>query len=564
MSLTFANFKQVIPSQILSRGREYLRRGQILDLTFDEEELVWEAQVEGTELYDVRIEMKSSGSLDCSCTCPYEYGEHCKHIAAVLYAIEETFPDQLGAKPRKKNGRRQTRHDKLRQRLEQASREQLVAILLDLTARDRELLNQLLIRLDAGDAKPMDYRRVVKDALRAGRGEYGYLDYTGSQRAARKIDELLDQVERWLDSDELNKAISTCQAIIDEVAPALANADDSSGSLGGCISTAVMKLADAVELADAAAREALFAYCLERGRHKAFYEWDWGWELLDIAASMVKTPDQRARFVAALDDIQAEVLASPRGEFFGHYKLERVALHKLAMVEKFDGPAAARAFLNANLHLDQLRMLAIRRCIDEGAFDEALRLIDAGIQTSLENRLPGLANQYRELQVKLLQQHGDKTALIATARTLWLDRCDDDSFAMLKRTVPVTEWPAFVQGLIQQVQRRPQQLAWLYAQEGRWSDLLALTKSGPFSVELIETYREPLETRFPTEMAAMYEKIVDAILQRASGRSQYQRAVVYLRRIQELGQAARVEAIVSRLKAQYPARRALLDELSRL
>ena len=563
MSLTLGNFKQIIPSQILTRGREYLRRGQILDLTFDEEELVWEAQVEGTELYDVRVELKANSSLDCSCTCPYEFGEHCKHIAAVLYAIEENFPEQLGQKPRKRAAR-QTRHDKLRQRLEQASREQLVTILLDLTARDRELLNQLLIRLDAGDAKPTDYRRVVKDALRAGRGDYGYLDYTGSQRAARKIDELLEQVKRWLDSGELHKAISVCQAVIDEVTPAVGHADDSSGSLGGCISTAVMKLADAAGLANAAEREALFAYCLDRGRRQDFYEWDWGWELLDIAASMVKMPDQRARFVAALDDIQAEVIAKQQDAFFSRYKLERIALLKLALVEKFDGPTAARAFLNAHLHLDKLRLMAIERCLDEGALDEALRLIDAGIKTNQERRLPGLVNQYRELQVRLLQQRGDKTALIAAARTLWLERCDDNSFAVLKQTVPAAEWPAFVQGLIQAVQRRPQQLAWLYAQEGRWSDLLALTQSGPYSAELIETYRELLETRFPTEIAGVYEKIVDTILQRASGRSQYQQAVIYLRRIQKLGQAAQAETIVNRLKAQYPTRRALLDELSRL
>ncbi|MBK8031269.1 MAG: hypothetical protein IPK17_17615 [Chloroflexi bacterium] len=70
MSLTFANFKQVIPSQILTRGREYLRQGQILDLSFDEEELIWEAQVEGTDLYDVRIELVVNGSLNTSCTRP--------------------------------------------------------------------------------------------------------------------------------------------------------------------------------------------------------------------------------------------------------------------------------------------------------------------------------------------------------------------------------------------------------------------------------------------------------------------------------------------------------------
>ena len=190
MNLTFANFKQNIPAQILTRGRNYWRQGQILDLSFDEEEMLWEAQVEGSELYDVRVEQTENGSLTCSCTCPYDMGDHCKHIAAVLYAIEDGFPEQLATKPRKKSAKRQTRHDKLRQRLEKTSREQLVAILLDLAQEDRELLNQLFIRLDTGAVKPTDYRRVVKDALRAGKGDYGFLDYTGARRAGRKIVEL--------------------------------------------------------------------------------------------------------------------------------------------------------------------------------------------------------------------------------------------------------------------------------------------------------------------------------------------------------------------------------------
>lgn len=50
MSLTFANFKQVIPANILKRGHDYMGPEHILDLSFDEDERVWEARVRGTEL----------------------------------------------------------------------------------------------------------------------------------------------------------------------------------------------------------------------------------------------------------------------------------------------------------------------------------------------------------------------------------------------------------------------------------------------------------------------------------------------------------------------------------
>ena len=563
MSLTFANFKQQIPAQILTRGRDYLRRGQILDLTFDEGALLWEAQVEGSDLYDVRIEQVASGSLLCSCTCPYDLGEHCKHIAAVLYAIEDAFPDQVEARPRKKPARRQTRLDKLRQRLDQTSREQVVSVLLDLAQQDSELLNLLLICLDAGEAKPMDYRRVVKDALRAGRGEYGFLDYAGSNRAGRKLAKLLTQAQQWLEAGEIEKAVGLCQSIMDETVPIIAHADDSDGTLSDCLNIAVELLTESAELQDEARRESLFTFCLERARREAFRSWDWGWDLLAIAAELVENPAHRTLFMSTLEGIEADI-QSDRGEFYSEYTLGRIALLQLSVIDRLDGKAAALEFLQAHAQLDTLRMELIERRIDAGALDEASHLIQAGIAASEQRRLRGLTTQYRALRVKLLQQSGDTRALVDAARTLWLERADEHDYALLKQTIPAVEWEAFVEELIKDIRRVPEQLAWLYAHENRWHDLMVLVQASPQAAWLLEAYRGPLESRFAAEVAVVYEKIIETILVRATGRKHYQQAVAYLRRIKKLDQSGRAEAIAARLKQQYAHRPALLDELSRL
>lgn len=563
MSLTFANFKQMIPAQILSRGRDYVRQGQILDLSFDEEELVWEAQVEGTDLYDVRIELQANGSLTSSCTCPYDLGEHCKHVAAVLYAIEEAFPDQLGTKPRRKPAKRQTRHDKLRQRLQKTAHEQLVSILLELTQRDRELLNQLLIRLDAGDAKPMDYRRVVKDALRAGRGDYGFLDHAGSNRAGHKLGELLDQAGAWRNAGELDKAIGVYQAVIDETVPAISHADDSSGILGDCINVAVEGLNEIAAAQSEAEREKLFTYCLERARRKEFHGWDWGWDLLAIAEKLVSTPSHRAQFTCALDDIQADISKPTEGGYISDYGLEQIALFRLALMDRFDGEDASRQFLLANVHLDRIRMELIERYIEKGASEDAMYQIRAGIVSSQQQRKPGLTRQYNALRVKLLQQKGDTTGVIEGARALWLDGGDEDDFDLLRKIIPAPEWGAFVEGLIKDI-RRPEQLAWLYAHEKRWRDLMTLAQSHRLGRWLIQLYRDQLESRFPDEVALLYEQIVDDLLKSATGRREYRQAVAYLRQIRKIGQTARAEALVQRIRTQYAHRPALLDELGKL
>ncbi len=563
MSLTFANFKQTIPSTILAKGRDYLRQGQILDLSFDEVEKVWEAQVQGSALYDTRIEQMADGSLRCQCSCPYDQANPCKHIAAVLYAIEETFPDHLGTKPRKKSAPRQTRHDKLRQRLEKTSREQLVTVLLELSAQDKNLLNQLLIHLDSGDAKLTDYRRVVKDALRLGKGEYGFLDHAGSNRAGRKITELLTQADRWLEAGEVEKAVSVYQAVIDETVPAISHADDSDGLLGGCLNRAVAGLRAGAEGHDEARRKAVFSFCLERGQQKAFYEWDWGWELLTLAGEMVENGIQRTLFDAALSTIKAQLQKAKKSDFYRNFALERVALLQLEMIDQFNGEAAARTFLQAHLHLDRLRIVLIERYITEGALDEAMQLIQDGITTSSQRHLPGLTLQYRALHVKLLQKKGDQPALIDAARRLWLDRGDEECLVLLQQIVPEAEWSSFVEGLLGSLKGKPEQLARLYARENRWQELMTMVQANPQAIRLIETFREPLETRFSREVAELYERLVETILRRAQGRNHYRQAVSYLRRIKKLDPLF-LDPIVQWLRQQYSHRPALLDELDRL
>jgi hypothetical protein len=118
--------------------------------------------------------------------------------------------------------------------------------------------------------------------------------------------------------------------------------------------------------------------------------------------------------------------------------------------------------------------------------------------------------------------------------------------------------------LIRSVQQQPSRLAWLYASENRWDDLMALIDSTRNPLSLINDYHDLLEKRFPQRIAAHYEKALDALLARASNRNQYQQALAYLRRIKKIGEAARAEAIAARLRAQYPNRPALLDELRRV
>ena len=71
---------------ILSRGKTYFAEGRVENIRRIENTYI--ASVEGTEDYEVEITIEDGNIKEMLCNCPYAYTDHCKHMAAVLLALE--------------------------------------------------------------------------------------------------------------------------------------------------------------------------------------------------------------------------------------------------------------------------------------------------------------------------------------------------------------------------------------------------------------------------------------------------------------------------------------------
>jgi uncharacterized Zn finger protein len=146
MTLRLENFEDVIDPVILERGRNYYLACRVADLE-ELEEGSWVALVEGSETYEVTIERDEGGDLDCFCDCPYDWGPTCKHIAAVLFTIRDASaaPPAAAASEKPKQSLK-AREESLRAALMALSREELVALLMEVTRKDSLLRRKLLSR----------------------------------------------------------------------------------------------------------------------------------------------------------------------------------------------------------------------------------------------------------------------------------------------------------------------------------------------------------------------------------------------------------------------------------
>ena len=221
MILTLANFKQAIEPAIQQRGQRYYANGRVIAL-IEIDSGHWRAVVEGPDTYQVEVSVSPDGVLNWTCDCPYEWGAVCKHVAAVLYALEDG-PSSSESEP-STPGRRKSRADKVRDALGTLSGEQLYDLLLELVLEDRELTNLVLARYGLEEGGEKAYHQLVVDAISVGQGRYGFLDYRGASRAAKGINMLLGRANSHVAQGKPEQAISIYKAVVEEVVPAMAQA----------------------------------------------------------------------------------------------------------------------------------------------------------------------------------------------------------------------------------------------------------------------------------------------------------------------------------------------------
>jgi hypothetical protein len=558
MALTLDNFKQAISPEILDRGRRYYTRGHVVDLSLDDE-AEWSAVVEGTELYDVRVVQAGSGQLLASCTCPYDYGPICKHIAATLYAIEEAFPEYRSGRRPKPAKPRRTRADRLREALQAAPPAQLVDLLLELADDDRDIMNRLLLRLNAVGEKPADYRQLVRDALRSS-GRHGFLDYRTTMQAATRVLPILHQAGDALPSQP-QKALAIYQAVFELSAAAMAHADDSSGMLGGIVEEALDGLRQCRDRLPPAERDRFFAYLLKQTANEHVVGWDWRWSLFDIAVELADDESRRAALEAMLEACRPEAAERKEDDWSRRYLDKRIDQVRLTIILTYDGEAAALDFMLANRRHDDFRRQLIAYYLDHDDLDTAEQLAREGLVDAEQTRAYGHITTYREWLLMIAQRRGDTSSAIAAARKLWLGQGEPKYLDLLRENIPAAEWASFRETLLADKACRPDMAARLLAADGLWPRLLELALRSPY---LIGSYRDELETRFPDEIADLYARIVVKTLEKTTDRGTYQNAAATLRRMKKLGHAAQAEALARDFIARFPQRRAMVEELRRV
>ena len=566
MQIPLDQFEQVIDEKILQRGLTYFKKGHVHEL----EEVspnTYEAIVEGTEDYTVRLTVENNVVTEYSCDCPYDLGPVCKHVAAVIFSLQEEELDltKKTGKTKKaaKSGVKKSKSvaTQIDELMDKASVEELKELIRTEAKKNAMFRNHVLSSLEHYNeniSKDL-YQKQLKAMIRSATDRYGFIDWNKARALGRAVYELLDSAKKQIDHGSFEKAAMVCFAVMEEMLEALNGADDSNGDIGGCIDEATNLLDEmAARCESKTVRKQIFDFCADEFEKGRFAGWDWHEGLLSSAANLAETDADFDRVLALAEKKQQSDWAN-----------ERIQMIKYGLLVKKKGQDIADKFLEQNMDNSRFREMAIERALEQKNYAKAVKLAQDGVKTDMKDK-PGLAKEWYDWLLKIAQEQNDTPKIIEYARYPLIDnfRNEQDYFQVLKEHVKPEEWEAFVDGIVSEIKAKRRWydtglVGTIYIWEEKWDKLWEMVKENP-TLSTIEQYESYLSKHYAGEIVDLYASLILDYLERNMGRDHYQTACRYIRRMIKLGGKAKADKLIAQLRTLYAKRPALMEELDRV
>jgi len=563
MQILLHHFEDFIDETILRRGLSYFKKGQV----HEPEEIrtgEYEAIVEGTKDYTVRMTMKNGIITEHVCTCPYDMGPVCKHVVAVIFYLQQ---DELDLKQKpvktksvtpKKSKKRKTIAEQLDELLEKATHDELKQFMREQATQNVKFRNLLLssfVQYNADESKEF-YEKQIKAILRSAKESEGSFDWYDTRQVGDAIDHLLELAKKQIDKQNFTSAVLICTAIMEQMVGAFHYADDSNGDIVFAIEAAYEMLYTlAASQPDEDIRKMIIDYALSAVDKRVYADWDWHVGMLRIAAMLLKTEEEIESVVMALGALQ-------RSE----HDTETAQSINYEVILKTKGEKEAEDFLEANIANPEFRRKVLQTALAQGNYTKAVLIAQGGVDYD-ENRKPGLVIEWYNWLLKIAQAQGEKEKIIDYARHLFIENFmpEQDYYAILKQHVPSDAWVAFVEKVIQEIAAKnrwfnKEQVAGIFIKEGWMERLLELVRRFP-DLQTIGQYETHLAEKYTPEVVELYVNALLASMKTNVGRTHYKEVCRYLRRVIKLGAREKANEVISFFRKEYRQRKALMEEL---
>lgn len=560
MQIPLNDFEQFIDDTILKRGLSYFKSGAITDFS-EMSNGQYEAIVSGTEAYTVQLKISNRTIVEHNCDCPYDMGPVCKHIVAVTFHLQQVEL-QLNQPSIPKSRKKKTKSvsQQVKELLKTISHKELIEFVEENTKKDREFRVYFLASFGhiSGIQSKEFYQKQIHSSLQTAKGRDGWISWHEMKFLNKTMQPVLENLAKNFENKNFEVVFLMSTALLEEMTKAFDFADDSSGDIGYFINVATESLTKlAEEKLPAPLKQKVFEYCISSYKQKIFEGWDWHLGMLYIASKLTDKESDADIILAYLESVN------------GNYEREKAQSFKLDLLKRFKDTKEVEEFISKHISNSKIRKQEIEKAFENKNFDRAIELAKDGIKCDEQSK-PGLAKDWYDWLLKIALTQNDTPNSIKYARYRLINnfRGTQDYYQILKDTIEPEKWHPFLEEIIKEVTPKN---SWtytalirtIYINEAWWDRLFIMLKQN-LSLENIQENEQYLAKDYSAELIELYSERIANYVEKYIGRNHYQTACKYLRRMKKLGGNEQVDKLIELFRKQYPQRKALMDELSRV
>ncbi len=562
-----SNWKNLFYKRILEQGEDYYKEGLVLDVK--KTSSGYHALVEGSEMYEVEIEMDGNEIYDMSCDCPFsDGGNYCKHMAAVLYYL-----DAEGEKAEKETTElswmeRITQQNKeLDEVIAKIPEEELRRFVRRIADEDTEIRNLIMTsysqKIDAQQLKCL--HQEVDAIVYRYSGRHRFIDYTNAWNFTSDLEAFLyDKVQILIDRNCHMQAFDLTNYVFKIIGNI--DMDDSDGS-STQVANACYKLWKQV-----------LKQCSEEEKKKLFVwfqEHSTGGYVIDfmeeyLSDFLMNEFHDRELLLKKLEMIDSDISKMKDSTDCGdtwsaHYGYQNNILKRLDLMKELEySEEEIRQYRKDNWRFSAVRKLEIADLLEKGDIMQAVAVLKESKE--LDKQYAGLVSEYCQQLIQIykqeLMQKEYKEELLSYVFSYMYT---DITYALeLKAICSEAEWLEQRGRLLKKLKGSPCAYQLMKAEELYEEMLQGIAQEVHNSgwISRMDEYEKILKAKNPEKVRDIYVSYVRQVAGRTSSRNQYRSLMDYLRKIKKYPDGKGIaEEIAKNWRSMYSRRSAMMDEL---
>lgn len=558
MSFLLQNLEIHVDEADLLLGERLLEEDGVKQIQEVERHL-WISNVKDQEIYEVEIKISPSKIISTTCECPkHQQKNICEHVVATLLLVrrkrsEKNIARRKSLKPPKSR--------KLTPNLilEQVPIEDLKAFIKQYAKNDRNFSLALKARFAAHveniDTKEK-YLQLLDSTINTSRKADRTFSHRGAVQIVKMLQELENQIQDHFARENYLEAISLTQSIIEKITPILKKISDEKYQLRAKIEAAFRLILEVAQSnAAPALKETIWDYCVQELDKRTYRSNQLDLLFFEILSEIAKSKNQ----VDIISDLFKENIAKHQKE-----QLHPISsiLANLQFLERFKRKRAFNQLINENLNHPDILKYTIEQAIGNGNFTQAKKMARLGIKAQKQK-----SNAFfTEILYQIALKEKDKENIIRFGLERLKATFDIKYFTNI-RDAYNGDWHNQFNVILNQIRQQPYSIAkrnliaTLLLQEKQELALVNYLEEIQ-SLDLLQQFDEYLLPKYKKQLFALYQTLLHRYLKNHLGPIPSAKIKNTIFHLYEINAEKLANQLAEEIRATYPERHSLMEELA--